>query len=505
MPGKWIREPQPRTAASAVFVHGILSSGEKCWRNDNGSYWPELLKNEPKLESLGIYVFTYETGIFSGSYRLSDIVDDLKDSMRLDDDVLASDRLVFVCHSMGGIVVRKYMVERAAFELIRPGREIDLFLIASPSLGSTYADWLKPLAQFLGHAQAAALRFVSDNIWLMDLDKEFLNLKEDEKLKESGTLKIKGKELVEDKFVFLPKVFGKQVVASFSGARYFGEQSKIPGSDHFSIAKPADNQARQHKLLCEFILKTALSPGPETRKPPPEPDRPPIPADISRIIKYAPAELIGREAETKLLNDAWAKAQNNETKRPNVLTFVALGGEGKTSLVAKWAADLAYQNWPGCDAVFAWSLYSQGTREQVAASSDVFMKEALTYFGDPAMAGSAQGAFDKGRRLAQLAGERRALLILDGLEPLQYAPTSPTPGELKDSGLAALLKGLAANNKGLCVVTTRYSIPDLRAYWQSAAPEVNLLRLSKEAGVALLRSLGVTTGRRRSSRRWWRR
>jgi tetratricopeptide (TPR) repeat protein len=216
-----------------------------------------------------------------------------------------------------------------------------------------------------------------------------------------------------------------------------------------------------------------------------------ISADISRIIKYAPAELIGREAETRLLDEAWAKAQDNETKRPRVLTFVALGGEGKTSLVAKWAADLAYQNWPGCDAVFAWSFYSQGTREQVAASSDLFLKEALAFFGDPAMAGSAQGALDKGRRLAQLAGERRALLILDGLEPLQYAPTSPTPGELKDSGLAALLKRLAANNRGLCVVTTRYSIPDLQAYWQTTAPEVNLPRLSPDAGVALLRSLGV--------------
>jgi hypothetical protein len=220
-------------------------------------------------------------------------------------------------------------------------------------------------------------------------------------------------------------------------------------------------------------------------------DRPPIPADISRIIKYAPVELIGREAETQLLNDTWAKAQNSVTKRPRVLTFVALGGEGKTSLVAKWAADLAYQNWPGCDAAFAWSFYSQGAREQVATSSDVFLKEALTFFGDPAMAGSAQGAFDKGRRLTQLAGERRALLILDGLEPLQNAPTSPTPGELKDSGLAALLKGLAANSKGLCVVTTRYSIPDMRAYWQTTAPQVDLLRLSKEAGVALLRSFGV--------------
>jgi hypothetical protein len=70
--------------------------------------------------------------------------------------------------------------------------------------------------------------------------------------------------------------------------------------------------------------------------------------DISRIIKYAPAELIGREAETQLLSDAWDKAVRGEANRPRVLTFVALGGEGKTSLVAKWAAELAHQDWAGC-------------------------------------------------------------------------------------------------------------------------------------------------------------
>jgi hypothetical protein len=215
------------------------------------------------------------------------------------------------------------------------------------------------------------------------------------------------------------------------------------------------------------------------------------PIDISRIIKYAPAELIGREDETKLLSDAWAKVCKAETPRPHVLTFVALGGEGKTSLVAKWAAELAHQDWPGCDAVFAWSFYSQGTPDQAVASSDTFLKEALTFFGDPAMAGSAAGAFDKGRRLARLVGERRALLILDGVEPLQYSPTSPMPGELNDQGIAALLKALATASHGLCVVTTRYSIRDLRAYWQTTAPEKALPRLSKEAGVALLRSFGV--------------
>lgn len=216
-----------------------------------------------------------------------------------------------------------------------------------------------------------------------------------------------------------------------------------------------------------------------------------VKADIDRIIKYAPAELIGREAEVNRLSDAWGQAQRGESKRPRILTFVALGGEGKTSLVAKWAAELAHQGWPGCDEVYAWSFYSQGTREQTTASSDLFLAAALSFFGDAEMASSARSVFDKGKRLAQIIGERRALLLLDGLEPLQHGPASPTPGELKDQGIAALLKGLATSSLGLCVLTTRYSIPDLRAYWQTTAPEEKLARLSLSEGINLLEKLGI--------------
>jgi hypothetical protein len=216
--------------------------------------------------------------------------------------------------------------------------------------------------------------------------------------------------------------------------------------------------------------------------------------DIERIVKYGPAELIGRDDELKVLNDAWDNVQKEENSRPRVLMFVALGGEGKTSLVAKWAAELAAQDWPACDSVFAWSFYSQGTRDQVAASSDLFLKEALAFFGDEqdkAFAASPAGAYEKGQRLARVVGRRCSLLILDGLEPLQWAPTSPTRGELKDQGIAALLKGLAQNNHGLCVVTTRYAIPDLRAFHGKTVREEQLTRLSREAGVALLMGLGV--------------
>jgi hypothetical protein len=101
----------------------------------------------------------------------------------------------------------------------------------------------------IGHAEEDALRFVRNNHWLLDLDKEFINLKESKKLD------IAGKELIEDRFIVLPSLFGRQIVEPFAGARYFGEQFKVPGSDDFSIAKPVDENAIQHKMLVDFILQ----------------------------------------------------------------------------------------------------------------------------------------------------------------------------------------------------------------------------------------------------------
>ncbi|HEV7406676.1 MAG TPA: toll/interleukin-1 receptor domain-containing protein [Chthoniobacteraceae bacterium] len=281
---------------------------------------------------------------------------------------------------------------------------------------------------------------------------------------------------------------------------------ELQGYDFFVLDGPRGYEALLRKLLHRpFHSEPATDEAPDlqTHSTPPSFPRPgtvapstqETRADIGRIIKYAPVELIGREVEKRVLSSAWEKAVREETGRPRILTFVALGGEGKTSLVAKWTVDeLLDKGWPGCDAAFAWSFYHQGTDEKTADSSDLFLKEALNFFGDDAdkqFAAGPAGAHEKGQRLARIVGRRRNLLILDGLEPLQYAPTSPTPGLLKDQGIAALLKGLAQNSHGLCVVTTRYSLPDMKAFWQTTAPEVKLLRLSRAAGMHLLKTLGV--------------
>ena len=195
-------------------------------------------------------------------------------------------------------------------------------------------------------------------------------------------------------------------------------------------------------------------------------------------------ELFGRDAELARLEEAW------QDRGVHLTSIVAWGGVGKTSLVSRWVADLARRNFDGAD-YFDWSFYSQGTRDQSTASADAFVDAALRFFGDVAMADSATGAWEKGARLAELVGKRRTLLVLDGLEPLQHPP-GPLAGELKDPAIRALLRGLAAKNAGLCVITTRVTLDEeLKHYRDGVAQEWILDRLSVTAGVELLRTLGV--------------
>lgn len=247
MNGRWIRKlGEAASPMAVVFVHGILSNGEVCWRHQNGTCWPELISKREALGGVGIYEFTYHTGFFSGSYNLGNIADALNECLHLD-GVNQARKIIFVAHSMGGIVVRRYIVQRFD-ELVERGAELGLLLIASPSLGSSYATWLSPIAKFMGHAQGQVLAFCQSNVWLNDLNSDFRNVLA------RGKLVIHGRELVEDQFVVLKRLHVlKQIVPPFSGIAYFGDSFKVPLSDHFSIAKPADDQAIQHRMLCKFI------------------------------------------------------------------------------------------------------------------------------------------------------------------------------------------------------------------------------------------------------------
>jgi hypothetical protein len=111
---------------------------------------------------------------------------------------------------------------------------------------------------------------------------------------------------------------------------------------------------------------------------------------------------------------------------------------------------------------------------------------ALRFFGDPDPA--AGSPWDKGERLARRAGGERALLVLDGLEPLQSRHAFDR-GKLRDPALASLLCGLARQSEGLCLITTREPLSDLAGL--AAVSARGLEQITPEAGRALLRTARV--------------
>lgn len=156
------------------------------------------------------------------------------------------------------------------------------------------------------------------------------------------------------------------------------------------------------------------------------------------------SQLFGREGELKALDEAWADDNTH------VLGFVAWGGVGKSALVNHWLRRMARDDYRGAERVYAWSFYRQGTSEQ-GVSADQFIDAALRWFGDADP--TAGTPWDKGERLARLIKKQRTLLLLDGLEPLQFPPgRGQQEGALKEHTMQTLLRELAAHNPGLCVM-----------------------------------------------------
>jgi tetratricopeptide (TPR) repeat protein len=198
----------------------------------------------------------------------------------------------------------------------------------------------------------------------------------------------------------------------------------------------------------------------------------------------------GREEELAVLNAAWA-----DSSRSHVVELVAPGGVGKSSLVKRWLENMSRDGWRGAQRVYAWSFYSQGTSHDRQASDDGFLSAALAWFGvelDP-----ATNPWDKGQRLAEAVATSRTLLVLDGVEPLQYPP-GPLAGELRAPGLKALLECLTSvGQPGLCLVTSRERLTDLAQYERNdSRPEGAVLRrkldnLGEADGARLLHVLGA--------------
>ena len=252
--------------AVMVFVHGILSDSRDAWANkgDDESivYWPKQLLTDTTFDDYSIFLGGYHTKADSHNFGMRAAAEQLFQSLKFKQNnlksVLDHSTIVFVTHSTGGIVVRHMLVrQKSVFRT----KKIGLLLIASPSLGSEYANRLTEVLDITDHKMGQELK--KNSGLLVELDKDFFKMVSNREL--PGLM---GQEAFEHHFPgnFLSK-FLQEVVPIESSQKYFPDWRILPNTDHFSIVKPRDTSDESHKFLSNFMRAFDKEPHPQCASP----------------------------------------------------------------------------------------------------------------------------------------------------------------------------------------------------------------------------------------------
>ena len=104
-------QPVPR-ARVIVFVHGLHGSRES-WRAANRAYWPDLIRTDPRFAYSDVDVAEYPTPASNGKMSSVQLADILWTRLK-QDHVWDHREVVFIAHSLGGILVEEMLLRHPA-------------------------------------------------------------------------------------------------------------------------------------------------------------------------------------------------------------------------------------------------------------------------------------------------------------------------------------------------------------------------------------------------------
>jgi hypothetical protein len=217
------------------------------------------------------------------------------------------------------------------------------------------------------------------------------------------------------------------------------------------------------------------------------------PVEKEVVFPFAPSlhnqmppeeNFVGREEELKTITD-WYK---NPDVRIGAL--IGWGGVGKSALVRKWYDSLEANNIRP-DGIFWWGFYRN-------ANLEPFLNALLRYVsGGQIEPEEIKGTWEKIERIKEYISRGAYLIILDGLEEMQTGESGDEFGRMIHREFTELLHYLADAPKanGLCLITSRYSLTDIKNYEGTVYQKKKVESLSKEDGRRLFEKIGVKGSR----------
>ena len=212
-----------------VFVHGLGGDAEGTWTAKSDApppppYWPRIVMDDEHFAGANIYVASYPSRLWERGLDIEQTAAQLDWTFR---PILAAhDKVVFVCHSLGGIVVREYLLQ---FQVPRDKVPM-IYFFGTPSRGVERVAWAKLVSPSAQLRQLA----IGERSYLDKLGDRWVN---------GGYAAVVKSYCVYEKGKF-PEVVDPESAKFACNAGIFPIVE-----NHFNIVKPRDRSAQPNRAL----------------------------------------------------------------------------------------------------------------------------------------------------------------------------------------------------------------------------------------------------------------
>ncbi|QCI67218.1 tetratricopeptide repeat protein [Phreatobacter stygius] len=233
-----------------VFVHGLMGNAYRTWSAGElaKSLWPRWLAED--VVGLNAYTLSYEapaTNWLGTGMALQDRAVNVLEAL-LGEAALSRSPLIFVCHSLGGLLVKQVILDLQQQAGRRPeaaallARVRQVVFIATPHSGSRQAGWLVRLRFFLWPT-AVVRGLIENDPVLRKLNVDFRGFAADP-----------GRQIAYRIFYETQLTeFGVIVAEASADPGLPGLPPVSIDADHISIAKPASRHALLYQRTRDFV------------------------------------------------------------------------------------------------------------------------------------------------------------------------------------------------------------------------------------------------------------
>ncbi|CAA9958491.1 WD40 repeat-containing protein [Pyrenophora teres f. maculata] len=242
-----IHEPEYGRSLDIIFVHGLGGSSHSTWskNHDPALFWPQLwLPSEPAIGSARILSFGYDADWKSTSSRtvlnITDFAKELLFAMKftknenrdLEDLGLGDFPIIFIVHSMGGLVVKKaYILGQNDEEYSDIVKSVNaIIFLSTPHRGSN-------LAELLNRILSVSILRYSPKQYVTDLQKNSLALEEINEQFRKFAPKLKIVSFYETLETAIGPKKVRIVEKDSAILGYPGEISRAMNADHHDVCK----------------------------------------------------------------------------------------------------------------------------------------------------------------------------------------------------------------------------------------------------------------------------